>query len=370
MLEVHDVPDQIMDRLLGRLASRGLDGFVHFQTSRARDNVVLHYLSGVQGLEDSGVVISLGSEPVLLVKDFEGDRAKNSGRIKDVRPTTTIPLDKAMVELEKVIAEKRLKGKKIAIDDSELSVEVYLRLKKMGIELVPFSDQVKDLRMIKTEQEIDKIRGAAMIASESLKELRKHLDENLTESQLGALLSLDIENRGAEKSFIHVQFEQNASFPHHISASTRVASPGFLVVDLGARVEGYNSDITRTLTVGEPDSEHNRLFRTVQQAIEEATRRVAPNAKVEDVAKAARDVIASAGFPQPEHRIGHGLGLNVHEAPITEKGFPGTLQEGMVIAIEPGVYIKGKTGCRLESDLLVTSDGVEELDTPFCPLVL
>lgn len=364
------MPDQIMDRLLGRLASRGLDGFIHFQTSRARDNVVLHYLSGVQGLEDSGVVISLGSEPVLLVKDFEADRAKNSGRIKDIRSTTTIPLDKAAVELEKVVAEKKLVGKRIAIDDSELSVEVYLKLQKMGIELVPFSDQIRNLRMIKTKQEIDNIREAAKIASESLKELRKHLDENLTESQLGALLSLDIENRGAEKSFIHVQFEQNASIPHHISDSTKVIPSGYLVVDLGARVQGYNSDITRTLTVGETDSDHNRIFRTVHQAIEEAARKVAPNAKVEDVAKDARDVIARAGFPQPEHRIGHGLGLNVHEAPIVEKGFPGALQEGMVIAIEPGVYIKGRTGCRLESDLLVTSDGAEELDTPYCPLVL
>jgi Xaa-Pro dipeptidase len=360
--------DQILERLLGRLASRGLDGFIHFQTNKARENVVLQYLSGVQGLEDSGIVVPLRSEPVLLVKDFEWERAEKTGKISDVRSATTLPLEAAMRRLEEVIEEKKLVGKKLAIDDSELSVEVYLKLSKMGVQLVPFSDQIRALRMIKTKDELDKIRKAVKLAAQSLNAIKKKLNEQLTESNLCAIASLEMESNGAEKSFVHVQYEKNASIPHHISGSTKVVPHGILVVDLGARVEGYNSDITRTFVVGQPDREHLDILTTVRESVTAAFEATKPGDRLETIARAARNIIKMKGYPQPKHRIGHGVGLNVHESPIVEEGFPGTVEEGMVLAVEPGVYIEGKTGCRIETNLLVTSKGAEMLDEPHIPL--
>ncbi|MDG6929241.1 MAG: aminopeptidase P family protein [Nitrososphaerota archaeon] len=352
----------VLDRVRGRLRERGLDGFVHFQTSRARENVVLHYLSGVMRLEDSGILVPVDSDPVLFVKDFEGERAARMGRIGDTRALATVPLDSAMRGVGEILREKGLEGRRLGIDDSELSVEVFLELQKLGLELVPFGSEIREMMTIKAPEEVASIRRAVGLASAALGRVRELAASGMSEHELAAEASLVMERGGGEKSFVHVQYDRNASFPHHDSDGTRVEGDGLLVVDLGARVDGYTSDLTRTFAVGSPKGERVKIMEAARDALEAAIEAVRPGAAVADVAKAARDVLRSRGLPGPKHRIGHGVGLGVHERPIVEEGFPGRLAEGMVLAIEPGVYIPGVTGCRLESNVLVTADGHEALD--------
>lgn len=351
-----------------KLVMSGLDGFVHYQSSRAKENVTIPYLTGVRGLEDSGVIIPASSEPVLLVKDFEESRAKRQSSLADVRGVTTLPVERAMASIGEVFKEKGLAGKRIGIDESELTVEVYNKLLSLGVTMVPFATELISMRMVKTAAEAKKIREAAEIAGAAIEKVRSLVSEGLEERELAAEAS-NLMQRSGEASFVSVQFGPNASFPHHRGDSTRVRGDGLLVVDLGANVEGYNSDITRTLYVGSPSERHRKIPDSIKLAVSDAIEKVRPGVPVKEVALAARRVIRNSGLPQPRHRIGHGIGLNVHEKPIVEEGFEYVLQAGNVIAIEPGTYLDGDTGCRIEVDLLVTESGAELLDPKSLPLL-
>ncbi|MEM3685102.1 MAG: Xaa-Pro peptidase family protein [Conexivisphaerales archaeon] len=353
---------QVIQRLRKLLREEELEGFIHYQTNKAREFVTLRYLSGVGGLEDSGILIPTDDDPVLFVKDFEGGRARYSSFIKDVRVAKTIPIDNALKFLASLIEEKGLKHKKIGIDDSELTVEIYSRLKRLDITPVAFGEEIRKLRMVKTREELKNIRKAVNITENAILKINDMLGSGMTESELPAEASFTMEKFGAEKSFVHVQYESNASVPHHVSDSTVVKGDGLLVIDIGARVEGYTSDITRTLEVGKIDEKRRRIKDTVKSSLDASLTMVRHGMPVSAVARAARDVIRQKNLPEPQHRIGHGIGLSVHEAPIIETEFEYKLQEGMVLAIEPGIYIPGKTGCRIESNVVVRREGYERLD--------
>jgi Xaa-Pro aminopeptidase len=352
----------ILDKLRASLEEQGLKGFIHFQTNKAHENVTLRYLTGVQGLEDSGVIVPTDSEPVLIVKEFEESRARTFSTIKDVRGCTTIPLSAAAKQLGQVIDEKNLRGKKLGVDQSELTLEVYEQLQKLGVELVPFGEKIASMRITKLPEEIANIRRAAELASMAIERIGTLLNDGLTEAELAAEATFTMEKHGGAKAFVSVQYAQNASVPHHSPDSTRIQGSGLLVVDLGARVAGYNSDITRTFVVGSPPQEHLSYIKAVRESVSHAVERVRPGVNVEEVARAARSVLSKWGLPQPAHRIGHGLGLSVHEKPVVEEGFNHTLDVGTVFTIEPGVYVPNVTGCRIEVDALVTHDGAELID--------
>jgi len=351
------------ERLRAELIAAGLDGFIHFQTGRAHENVTLRYLSGVGGLEDSGLVFPVGSEPVLIVKDFEEVRAKRQSWIRDVRGVTTIPLSLAAQRISEVVREKGLVGKRLGVDESELTLEVYMALSKLGVELVPFGSNIMRMRMRKTRGEVERIRRAVKIAEEAINRVGSLLGDGLTEAELAAEATLAMEKAGGSKSFVLVQFAENAAMAHVQPADKHVRGDGLLVVDLGANYEGYNSDITRTFIVGRPPTAQLEYVNAVWESMNKAVAAAAPGVGVAEVAGAARRVLRGRGLPQPKHRIGHGLGLSVHEKPIVEEGFEDLLEEGNIITVEPGVYFEGACGVRFEVDLHITGGGCEVLDS-------
>jgi len=355
---------KLAERLRAGLVEARLDGFIHFQTNRAHENVTLLYLSGVGGLEDSGIVFPVDSEPVLVVKDFEESRAKKESWIRDVRGTTTIPLSLGVKALGEVVREKGLAGKRLGVDEAELTLEVYEQLRRLDVELVPFGEALMRMRMRKTTEEADKIRRAVRAAEGAVKRVESLLRDRLTEAELAAEATLAIERAGASKGFVAVQFAENAALPHARPSERKVVGDGLLVVDLGATVGGYHSDISRTFAVGSPPASQLRYVGAVWEALRQALEKVEAGANVSEVARAARRVLAEKGLPQPKHRIGHGLGLMGHEKPIVEEGFDHTLEEGNVIAVEPGVYFEGLCGARIEADVLVGGGGHEVFDEP------
>jgi Xaa-Pro aminopeptidase len=351
------------ERLRAELSAAGLDGFIHFQTGRAHENVTLRYLSGVGGLEDSGLVFPVDSEPVLIVKDFEEVRAKRQSWVRDVRGVTTIPLSLATQRISEVVREKRLTGKRLGVDESELTLEVYLELSKLGVELVPFGSRIMRMRMRKTREEVEKVRRAVIIAESAIKRIGSLLSDGLTEAELAAEATLAMEKAGGSKAFVLVQFAEDAAMAHVQPSGKRVKGDGLLVVDLGANYDGYNSDITRTFVVGRPPTAQLEYVKTVWKSMDEAVAAAAPGVGVAEVAGRARRVIREKGLPQPRHRIGHGLGLSVHEKPIVEEGFEDVLEEGNIVTVEPGVYFEGLCGVRFEVDLHITGGGCEVLDS-------
>ncbi|MDG6996878.1 MAG: aminopeptidase P family protein [Nitrososphaerota archaeon] len=357
-----------MGRLKDLLIANCLDGFIHFQTNKANDNVTLHYLSGVRRLQDAGVIIPLDSDPVLIVKQFEQERVNSATRIEDVRAVVTTPLDNGLRRIKEVIEEKGLIGKRVGVDDIELTLEVFNKFRSLDVELVPFGSSIRLMRMVKTRQELENIRKAVELATLGLKTIESIARDGLTEMEFAAEASATMERHGGEKSFVSVQYAENAAIPHKGSSARKVGSNGLLLVDLGARVNGYTSDLTRTFVLGSPPNQQTRLVKLVEEAINQSFMSVVSGQSVEGAAKKARSILGKNGLPQPKHSIGHGIGLSVHEMPTIEEGEPYVFGEGMVVTIEPAVYLPGITGCRIETDVAITGQGAEMLDTKLFPL--
>jgi Xaa-Pro aminopeptidase len=160
----------------------------------------------------------------------------------------------------------------------------------------------------------------------------------------------------------------NSALPHHHTGTRALQAGDVVVLDYGCELEGYHSDITLTLSLGEPDAERERVYRVVWEAQQRALEAIRPGVPAEVIDRAARETIAAAGYGDAFlHRTGHGIGLQVHEPPYLVAGNMQPLEEGMCFSIEPGIYLAGRFGVRLEVIVTVTADGVELLNAPSSP---
>ncbi len=221
-------------------------------------------------------------------------------------------------------------------------------------------DLVEDQREVKDQGEVDRIRAACAIADAALAEVLPLLRERPTEREFALRLEFAMRERGAEAMSFEpiVASGPNGAKPH-ARPSDRPIEPGELVViDFGCIVEGYCSDMTRTVSVGEPSPERRHMWETVFEAQEAGRCKVAPGVELAAVDNAAREVIVAAGWGDAfAHGTGHGVGLEIHEAPRVAATASGTLAVGHVVTVEPGVYIPGVGGVRIEDTLVVTPEG-------------
>ena len=231
-------------------------------------------------------------------------------------------------------------------------------------ELVPATGTVERCRQIKDEGEIDRMAQAAAIADAALAEVRPLLTDGPTEKEVALALDTAVRRLGADGSAFTtiVAAGPNAALPH-IRPSDRPIGPGELVIiDMGAVVDGYRSDMTRTLAVGEPDAEAAKVFATVRDAQQLGVEQVAPGVPISDVDKACRDRIAADGWGDAfVHGTGHGVGLDIHEQPWVRAKATESLEVGQVITVEPGVYLPGLCGARVEDTVVVTDGNARRL---------
>jgi len=237
--------------------------------------------------------------------------------------------------------------------------------------LVKGSTITRRLRMRKDATELAALRAAGRTVDDTISEAVSFCRPGRRETEVEQDLRVALLRRSPESTvaFSIVAGGPNGALPHH-ETSDRVLQRGDVVIlDFGTRRAGYHSDITVTCCVGEPsDPEARKVYRTVWEAQQAAIRAVRPGVACEDVDRAARTVIERAGYgPQFLHRTGHGLGLQVHEAPYLVAGNRETLEEGMVFSIEPGIYLLGRFGVRLEVIASVTSDGMSLINAPSAP---
>jgi Xaa-Pro aminopeptidase len=214
-------------------------------------------------------------------------------------------------------------------------------------------------RSRKSASEIDALREASRIADAVVDDLCRQPLEGSTEHEVFRAAQQLAIDRGSDALVTGlVAFGENTAAPHH-HLSTRTARAGDTVlVDMGPTSKHYRGDITRTLFLGEPDDEFRRLYETVDGANQAAFQRVAPGVRAEEIDAAAREHIARAGYADRFlHRTGHGIGLDIHEPPYIVPGDATPLEPGMVFTIEPGVYLEGRFGIRVEDVVLVTDDG-------------
>ncbi|MBI5668852.1 MAG: aminopeptidase P family protein [Chloroflexi bacterium] len=260
-----------------------------------------------------------------------------------------------------------LRGKTLGVDGMTMRVTEWLALAAVDatLRVKPVERDLIKIRAIKTPDEIERMRRANRLSEAALDRLLAWVQPGMTERQIAARLSEELTAQGCTSLSFEslVQTGPNSALPHGSTTDRVLERDDLLLIDFGGTVDGYPADITRTFCLGTPTAEMRRLYDVVLAANEAAKAAVKPGVPMGAVDRAARDVIEAAGYGDYFiHRTGHGLGLDVHEPiPQIAAGVTDVLEPGMVFTIEPGIYIPGLGGVRIEDNVAVTADGVEVL---------
>lgn len=255
-------------------------------------------------------------------------------------------------------------AKRVALEMGSVSHSQYLMLEeKLPFELTDGQELLSDLRSVKSEEELQLLRNAQAVASKSFLELIPRLTRNMSERDVAnELLCLMLRNGADDKAFDTISVNSVHSSSPHGHPDGRKLENGFLTIDFGARVAGYNSDTTRTLCIGEPTPEMEKVYNIVLEAQLEAIRQAKPGMGARDFDGVARKVIADAGYGEYfTHSLSHGLGIDVHERPFSGQGSKDILRENNVVSDEPGIYLPGKWGVRIEDCIVIKEGGCENL---------
>jgi len=236
---------------------------------------------------------------------------------------------------------------------------------KFNVELKSTTGLVKKIRMIKDEAEIDKIREAVRITDVAFNHIRDYIKVGSIERDIALELEFFMKKEGASKNafdFI-VASGKRSALPHGVASTKQLEEGDFLTMDFGTVYQGYHSDMTRTVVVGkQPDKKQEEIYQTVLKAQQKATEVVKAGVKGSEVDKVARDIITKAGYGDYfGHGLGHSLGLEIHENPRLSPRDDTKLESGMVVTVEPGIYLPDWSGVRIEDTVVVREDGCEVL---------
>jgi Xaa-Pro aminopeptidase len=254
---------------------------------------------------------------------------------------------------------------RVAFDDAHMSVKDHGRLAGMlraGIELVPAGGAIETLRAVKDADELEAIRAAARLADDALTEVLGRGLVGRTEREVALDLEFTMRRMGAQAASFPpiVAAGEHGALPHATPREVPIPAGTLVVVDWGAQLDGYASDCTRTYATGDIDPRDGQVYALVLEAQEAALAAVRPGPKGREVDAVARSIIDAAGHAEHfGHGLGHGVGLDVHEGPRLSKQGETALAAGMVVTVEPGVYVPGAVGVRIEDLVIVTDDGAE-----------
>jgi Xaa-Pro dipeptidase len=228
--------------------------------------------------------------------------------------------------------------------------------------MVDVNERLNYVRMVKAPIELDNIKTACRLSDETMNEAFNQLHTSMSELELQELLITGMKRRGGEDTFASVLFGERAALPHGMASDRRLSPGEFVLVDMGTTYNGYWSDCTRTVIYGEPSAKQRRIYDIVLRANQAAYAAIQPGVACESIDEAARKLIEEAGYGKFFiHRLGHGVGLEIHERPYMVKNNKRLLEPNMVFSDEPGIYISGELGVRIEDTVACTVDGADYL---------
>lgn len=355
------------DRLRGLLEGAGCDALVVSELTNVR------YLTGFTG---SAAVVLVTSDELVFVTD---GRYLTQSHDQISAAGVEARIEIVAADPEGVIADAASAGgvRRLGLESGSVSWAQQRRwaaeLFTSG-ELVPTVSLVEELRLVKDPGEAARIRSACAIADAALAQVRPRLAEHPTEVEFAMKLDATMRRLGAEDVSFDtiVASGPNGARPHHRPSGRRIIEGDLVVIDFGALVDGYHSDMTRTVAVGQLDDQRQRMLDVVLESQAAGVAAVGAGITAAAVDQVCRDVIEGAGWGDAfVHSTGHGVGLDIHEEPRVSGRSAATLVAGHVVTVEPGVYLPGLGGVRIEDTVLVTEDGCDRLTlTPKDPAVL
>lgn len=345
-------PDTPLGRVATGLSERKLDALLVTGAPNVR------YLSGFTG--DNGNLLITTSKATLFTDPrFEIQAAQEC--------SCAIRIAKGALTLDIVAAIKRLKLKRIGYEPSRLTCDAYNSIDgrlPMGASLEPVYPWIESLRMVKSAEEIGRIRRSVETNSQAFEKAVRGVRPGMSEAELAAELEYRMRRLGAEKPSFDtiVAGGARSALPHAQPTSARLENGQLVVIDMGAIQDGYCSDMTRMLFLGKPTPKVKRMYGAVLEAQLAAIDAVRAGVATRTVDRAARQVLKAHGLDTAfVHSTGHGLGLEIHEPPRVGKRDKTRLEPGMAITIEPGVYLEGFGGIRIEDTVVVTQNGCDIL---------
>lgn len=322
----------------------------------------VRYLCGFTG--SAGVLLAAESSCVFFTDGRYTAQAHAEVQGARVVIARKAPLDRMA---EWILAHRRNFGSRLGIDGEHVSVAAERRLRgtlTSRFRLRPAPPLVERARMTKDAQEIERIRKAVSLGAGLFDQALRMLRPGVAEAEVAATMEYAARQTGAEAMSFPtiIASGERSAMPHARASTAAIPADGFVVCDFGVILTGYCSDQTRSVYVGRPSDVARRIYEAVKLAQEAAIQRVTPGRTVGEVDRAARNALQKEGLGRYfTHSTGHGVGLEIHEAPRVAAGQTEILQPGMVVTIEPGVYIPGKWGVRIEDMVVVTETGCEVL---------
>lgn len=326
------------------------------------DLLNVRYLTGFTGSNAALLVSTGGDERTVICTD-----GRYVTQVAEQVPDLRAEIDRASA-LHLLGAGISGRGTRVGFESHVVTVDAHRAWAQLdgGLELVRAPGVVESLRMVKDEYEVGVLRDACRAADDALAELLSGggIRAGRTEREVARELESLMLDHGADA----VSFETivaagaNSAVPHHRPTDAVLAEGDFVKLDFGALVAGYHSDMTRTFVIGEPAQWQRELYELVQRSQAAGRKALAPGIETASVDAASRSVIEEAGYGEYFlHGLGHGVGLEIHEAPGIAKSSTGTLLSGAAVTVEPGVYFSGRGGVRIEDTLVVRDEGPELL---------
>lgn len=317
----------------------------------------MRYFSGFSGGE--GAVVITKDKDLLFTDSRYTEQAGAETSAFDVAETNDW-----MKEVNRFFAKNSIKV--VAFEDDSLSVAEYDRLKSVasGVDFVPSAAKIRSMRMVKTDEELNRIRNAEELGCKAFEHILEYIKPGVKERDIALEIEYFMKKHGASGlSFDTIAISgARTSLPHGVPTDKMIEKGDFVTLDFGCVLDGYCSDMTRTVVVGKASQKQKKVYETVKTAQQIGLDSIREGTKCSDCDKLARDYIASCGYGQYfRHSLGHGVGLLVHELPNLSPKSEFVLEGNMVVSCEPGIYIPGFGGVRIEDLVAVTKDGCENL---------
>jgi len=321
----------------------------------------LYYLTGFDG---EGFALITNRNNYLLTDSRYTEQAEKES--SDFKIVADDPKKKntRVLALKKIIEKNKIN--KIAFESMDLNYADFEKysISFQSIEFLPTKNIVEQIRMVKDKEEIIKMKKAAQITTESLKEVFEIIEPGVRELEIASELAYTMRKKGAQKEAFEtiVVSGERSSLPHGKPSEKKINEGELITIDMGANYQNYNSDITRTIIMGKENQKQKEIFSIVLEAQKASLEFLKPGVKCKEVDLVARNIIEKKGYGKYfVHGLGHAVGLDIHELPRVSSNDDTILLPGMVVTIEPGIYLPEVGGVRIEDSVLITEEGYEIL---------